>query len=223
MIYKTGKVQQDVRVVLDKNNVSTLLTGVVDIDTLNVDEIIRSNIVKAVRNVHNAAPVFLLEQGHTMGGGLYWNGDGSGWLLLPDDFMRFVVFQMSDWSRPVYEPLTPDDAEYAWQHSRWKGVRGTPEKPVCAVAVRQEGKVLEFWSCKTEEAYVLNGVYIPYPHIDKGGGIDISERCYEAVVYECAALASTSLGDATTGALLRAEARTLLGLTASASSATAEQ
>lgn len=213
MIYKTSKVQQDVRVVLDKNNTSDTLAGVANIDTLNVDELIRASIVKAVRNVHNTAPSYLLEQGHTMGDELYWNGDGSGWLLLPDDFMRFVVFQMSDWSRPVYEPLTPDDAEYAWQHSRWKGVRGTPQKPVCAVAVRQEGKVLEFWSCKTEEAYVLNGVYIPYPHVDKGGGIDISERCYEAVVHECAALAVISLGDATTGAWLRAEARTLLGLT----------
>lgn len=205
MIYKTENIARDVRVVLDRNHVSTPLAGFSDADTLDVDEIIRSCMVLAVRNVHTAAPVYLLEHGHNIGDEIYWNGDGSGWLLLPADFMRLVSFRMSDWSRTLYEAITPDDASYALQRSRWRGLRGTPSRPVCALCVRPEGKVLEFYSCASEDAFVDGGVYIPYPTIDNGG-IDISERCYEAAVYECASLVATTLGDPTTAATLRAEA-----------------
>lgn len=212
MIYEVSEIQQAVRVVMDKNAISPILGGVIDIDTIGVDDIIRKSIPVAVRNVHTVAPFHLLELGHDMGDELYWNGDGSGWLLLPDDFMRFVVFQMSDWERAVYDALTPDDAEYALQRSRWKGVRGTPQKPVCAVCVRPEGKVLEFYSCKDEDAFVTRGVYIPLPKVSEDGGIEISEPCYAAVVYECAALTFASLGDVTQETLMRTEARSLLGL-----------
>lgn len=214
MIYKSSVMLRDVRVMMDKNSVSPLLGGVLDIDQLSVDEIILSNLVKAVRNVHTVAPVYLLEQGHRIGDSVYWNGDGSGWVLLPDDFMRLVVFEMSDWSRPVYDVLPPADAAFPLQHSRWKGVRGTSEKPVCVLSVRQEGKVLEFYSCKSEDAYIVNDVYLPYPRLDANDGIDISERCYDAAVYECASLTFGTLGDATSSALMRAESRTLLGLQA---------
>lgn len=59
---------------------------------------------------------------------------------------------------------------------------------------------------------MYNGCYMPYPVIEDGR-IDIAARCYEAAVYECAALSSLSLGDATTCALLRNESRRLLQLT----------
>lgn len=211
MIYNTDKIARAVRVVLDRNHVSTPLDGFSDADTLGVDEIIKSRMELAVRNVHTAAPVYLLEHGHNIGDEIYWNGDGSGWLLLPEDFMRLVSFRMSDWERTVYEAITPDAPSYPLQRSRFRGLRGTPSRPVCALCVRPEGKVLEFYSCGSEDAFVDGGVYIPYPSTD-GGGIDISERCYDAAVYECASLVATSLGDPATAAYLRAEARSAMQL-----------
>lgn len=212
MRYAVGSIQQDVREVMDKNAISPMLGGVIDVDTLNVNVLIQQCVPVAVRNVHMAAPYYLLEQGHDMGDGLYWNGNGTGWLLLPDDFMRFVAFQMSDWERAVYEVLTPDDPEYALQRSRWKGVRGTPQKPVCALVVRPEGKALEFYSCKNESAKVARSVYIPFPEVDDDGYIDICQRCYDAVVYECAALAFESLADTSQAVAMRTEARNILGV-----------
>lgn len=213
--YQISDIQKAVRVVLDKNAVSAQLQDLVDTDTLNVNEIIEASIPRAVRNVHMIAPIDFLEYGHDIGSGLYWDKNGkSGWVLLPDDFMRLIVFEMSDWERPVYEPITPEDPLYAQQKSRWGGIRGNAERPVCALCMRPEGKVLEFYSCKNDKAYMTRGMYVPYPQLDEQGGIDICPRCHDAVVYEAASLVFSSLADTTQAAVMRAEARRLLMLEA---------
>lgn len=186
---------QDVRICIDQNMMSDALVESGDIDTLALDEIIKSNILEAVQRVHLEAPNYLLECGHNFGDAVYWRELESGWVLLPQDFLRLVVFEMDDWEQAVYHAISTDDPEYEKQRSRFKGIRGTPQKPVCVLAVRPEGKVLEFYSCKSNEAQVSRAVYIPYPSIDPDGGVDISERCYEAVVYTIAALVLTTYGE----------------------------
>ena len=113
--------------------------------------------------------------------------------------MRLVVFEMDDWERAVYTAISTDDVEYDRQHSRFKGIRGTAQRPVCAIAVHPEGRVLEFYSCKSEDAHVSRAVYMPYPRIDNDGGIDISERCYKAVVYTAAGLTLLNIGETERG------------------------
>lgn len=195
MIYSIDEVMSDVRVCLDQNMSSEQLIADGDIDTLAMDEIIRSKIVEATRRVHCQAPVHLLEGGHTFGDAVYWADKGCGWVLLPDDFMRLVMFRMSDWERPVYTAISTGDPEYELQSSRFRGIRGTTQKPVCAIAVRPEGNVLEFYACKNDGAYVKQATYLPYPCIDEDGGIDISERCKDAVVYMAAALVCVTFGE----------------------------
>lgn len=109
--------------------------------------------------------------------------------------MRFVVFQMDDWVRAVFNPISTDDAEYELQSSRFKGIRGNPQRPVCAIAIRPEGRVLEFYSCKGNDAKVSRAVYLPYPRVDRHGGVEICSRCYDAVVYTVAALVLATFGD----------------------------
>lgn len=223
-VYQFPGIEAAVRNVLDRNMESAQLISDGDVDTLAQDDIIRSSIPRAARNVEMIAPVNFLEQGHDIGGGLYWNADGkTGWVLLPDDFMRLIVFEMSDWERAVYEPITPDSPLYAQQKSRWGGIRGNTEKPVCALCTRPEGRVLEFYSCKSDEAYMTRGTYIPYPKEDAHGGIDLSPRCYDAVVYEAASLVAATLGDTTQAAVMRSEARKLLLLDAAATAAATGQ
>ena len=194
MVYKIETVEQDVRIAIDENKTSEQLISDGDIDTLSLNEIIRSKIEEAVRRVETAAPSFLLEEGHTFGDSVCWEDDGSGWTLLPDDFMRLIAFRMSDWERTCYNAISVDDPLYDLQSSRYKGVRGNVQKPVCAVVNRAEGKALEFFSSKSEDAYVKRASYLPYPEIDEDDGIDISERCYTAVVYTTAALVLTAYG-----------------------------
>lgn len=210
MIYKLTEIAHDVRIAIDQNMTSEQLLATEDIETLSLEEIIRSKIVEGVRQVEISAPVHYLEEGHDFGDAVYWGDQESGWVLLPDDFMRLIAFRMSDWERTVYAAISVDDPLYAKQSSRYKGIRGNVQKPVCVIAMRPEGKVLEFYSCKSEDAYVRRGQYLPYPVIDPEGGIDICERCYTAVVYTIAALVLTTYGESDKASAMMELAKSIL-------------
>lgn len=210
MIYKLTEIAREVRIAIDQNMTSEQLIATEDIETLSLEEIIRSKIVEAVRRVETAAPVHFLEEGHDFGDAVYWGDLESGWVLLPDDFMRLIAFRMSDWERTVYAAISVDDPLYAKQSSRYKGIRGNTQKPVCAIVNRAEGKALEFYSCNSEEAYVSRASYLPYPHIDEDDGIDISEKCFTAVIYTVAALVLTTYGEAEKASALTELAKSIL-------------
>ena len=210
MIYQLDKIMQDVRICLDQNMTSDALLESGDIDTLALDDIIRSKILEAVQRVHMDAPNYLLEGGHNLGDAVYWRELESGWVLLPPDFMRLVVFEMDDWEQAVYQAISTDDPEYKKQRSRFKGIRGTAQHPVCAIAIRPEGRVLEFYSCKSKDAQVSRAMYIPYPKIDEDNGVDICERCYNAVVYTAAGLTLLTCGEVEKGNAVSELAQTYL-------------
>ena len=210
MIYQLDKIMQDVRICLDQNMTSDALLESGDIDTLALDEIIKSKILEAIQRVHRDAPNYLLEGGHNFGDAVYWRELESGWVLLPPDFMRLVVFEMDDWEQAVYQAISTDDPEYKKQRSRFKGIRGTAQRPVCAIAIRPEGRVLEFYSCKSKDAQVSRAMYIPYPKIDEDNGVDISERCYNAVIYTAAGLTLLTCGEVEKGNAVSELAQTFL-------------
>lgn len=210
MIYKIHRIARDIRIAIDENKTSEQLITDEDIDTLSLEDIVRSKIVEAVRRVITNAPVHLLDGGVPFGDAVFWRSNLSGWILLPDDFMRLFIFKMSDWERPVYEPITAADPQYNLQFSRYKGIRGNPQKPVVAIVSRAEGRVLELYSCKSKEATVEQAVYFPLPKLDEYGGIDIPERCYTSVVYEAASLVLASLGQAELSAIMTELSKQLL-------------
>ena len=195
-VYLLDEIAKDVRIAIDQNMQSETLVDFGDVDTLSLNDIIKSKIVDAVKRIHSTAPSYLLDGGHNFGDAIYWKELESGWCLLPEDFMRLVVFQMDDWERAVYHAISEDDEEYQKQSSRFKGIRGTPQKPVCAIAIRPEGRVLEFYSCKSTDAMVSRAVYLPYPNVDEDNGIEICERCYQAVIYTIASLVLITYGSA---------------------------
>lgn len=195
MIYQVEKILQDVRVCLDRNKADDALLTDGDEETLLLDDIIRSKIVEAVDTVHATAPYWTLEQGHNFGDRIFWGKMESGYILLPDDFLRLVVFEMSDWEKPVYEAITVDNPRYAQCRSRIKAIRGTAQRPVCVIAVETFGRILEFYSCKSENATVERAVYVPLARIDDNDGVDISKLCYEAAVNQIAALTLQTMGE----------------------------
>lgn len=195
MVYHIQDIMRDVRVAIDHNATNNQLLFDKDTDTLTVDEIIRSKIMDAARIVEMSAPTRLLESSYNLEDSVFWEGQGRGYVVLPDDFMRLVAFRMSDWERTVFTTIEADSVEYAKQSSRYKGIRGNPQKPICAVINRPIGKVLEFYACKDEDAEVTQASYRPYPQIDPNDGIDISEQCYSATIYLTASLVLHTFGE----------------------------
>lgn len=194
-VYRIENIAKDVRIALDRNGSSAALAEIEDVDTLTIDEIIISKIIEGVKHVHSTAPAYLIDGATSFAGSVNWEDKESGWILLPNDFMRFVSFKMDDWSRPVYNCSTTDDIEYEKQSSRFKGLRGTSQKPLCFIAIRPEGRALEFYSSKSTDAEVEMATYLPYPQIESDS-VKICSRCYNAVIYTIAALVLMTFGDA---------------------------
>lgn len=216
MIYQLSKILEDVRVCLDRNQTDTALISDGDEETLQLDELIQSKVLEGVRRVHSEAPYWMLEASIASNVSLVFDTqDTCGHIILPSNFMRLVLFQMSDWRYPVHEALTVTDPDYAKQRSSVKGVRGTYDRPVCAltlqVAKDAPVKVLEFYSCKANTATIKQLLYMPKPTISNNTAIDISEQCYDAVVYTIAGLTLVSCGEAEKAKVMFDIAQGLMG------------
>lgn len=212
-VYSVDDIKKDVRIAMDYNMDSSALTSIGNPDTLSLEEIIESKIVKAVQIIHTSAPAHLLRdcKHETPAVGsttlpLVWNPDPTrfdGYIAIDntETLMRLVVFRMSDWERDVYDVHTKDDAEYNKQFSRYKGIRGTPQKPICIIdfitntnTPPSVKRILRFYSCKSQSAVSDVYGYLPYPSINSGT-IEICKLCYNAVIYTIASLVALTLGD----------------------------
>lgn len=212
MEYNVSDIVQEAKVALDENVDSSALSGLGDVDTLKLDEIIESKVVDAAMVIEQNAPAYMLDSGKAFGESIGWDGQpgyGAGYIHLPDDFMRLVCFQMSDWDYALTMAITEDSPQYQMQRSRFAGVRGNPQKPVVAITSQPIGLVLEFFSCYSgENAFIKKARYIPIPRI-KNGKIDLCEKLRRAVVYYTAYLAALSLGNGDAAAAMLATAKEL--------------
>lgn len=189
----------DVKLALDENeSASNVLLA--DTDQLQMDALIRSKIIDAVRYIHQAAPISMVEgmspdplptPGQVTGG-----QDGSCTVALPDDFMRLIIFQMDDWKRPVVELIPDTSPLYAMQGSDYIGIRGGVKKPVAVLTTSGGGKKhLEAYS---SEGTVSKLVYIPIPSISgtsPNETISICTQLYQPVIYHCAGLVAMTYKD----------------------------
>ena len=109
MTIQATEMAMAVRVAIDMNRRDASLLDEGDAETLSLDDIIMAKLADAVRMVETEAPAFMLEGGHDFadcnGDNVFMNDDGSGFVVLPDDFMRLVSFRMSDWKRTVFEAI----------------------------------------------------------------------------------------------------------------------
>lgn len=203
MLKKVRDIASDVRVAIDQNSQNNALIDIEDLDTLSMEEIVRSKIVDAIKSVEKAAPVYMLGTGKPFADSIEWKegkGVGSGRVLLPDDFMRLISFKMSDWDRPVFDAITPESPQYVLQSSRFAGIKGSPNKPVCVIVPYPTGLVMEFYSCKDgENVNVSMAQYLPEPMISETDDIEIADKCYSAVVHYCAGLVCTAYQSAEQG------------------------
>lgn len=193
---------REVKVILDEN-ISEVSVMAGDPDQLQLEDHIEARILDAVRAIHEAADSSLLDDGLTIPlevagqPTIQVNPDGTGYVALPDDFMRLVIFKMNKWKRPVIFAISDTDPRYFLQKSRFVGVRGGVDKPVCAITTGGAGKVLEFYSLPPgeEDDGVEKNRYLPLPTIEENDTIKMCRKLVRPIYYQCAALVALSLKD----------------------------
>ena len=221
MGYSVETLIEQAKVCLDENVSSEALTGIQDTDTLKLDEIIESKVVDAVRLVESNAAHHLLGKGKALADSdtkITWEdqskpGECAGHFKVKDnDFLRLVIFRMSDWYTPVTETISEQDPEYLLQSSRLAGVRGNPQRPVVAVVHGTDGQEVEFFSCRAGEGVrIAQARYIPEPSV-KDGKVDISPLLHRAVVYRIAAMTAMTIGATDAAAMMLATSNELAGI-----------
>lgn len=187
MEYLVSDIIDRVRVIMDET-MNAIEAPLFDATALDLDTMIRQSLPDAVKAIHNIAPTHLLT-GKIITSTTVKNQDGSGYILLPDDFMRLIIFKLDGWKRPVVIPITDQHPDYILQKNKY--VRGGTDKPVCAITTNRSGKkILEYYSLPGSYTThtISQALYIPIPAIIDNK-IDISSRVLSPVLYQCAALA----------------------------------
>ena len=191
--YDVNSIISDVRTAIDESEMNTELISVSDSNALSLDKIIRQKIEDGARNVLAVSPSYMLDGGITFPDTtINWyssEGSGSGYVPLPTDYLRLSLFKMSDWHRPVTTPISDSDPEYFLQKSKFLGIKGGIDKPVCVITTNNKGsRIMEFYSCKGGTGVnVDTALYYPYPKIDTDK-IKMCENLHTPTIYYIAGL-----------------------------------
>jgi hypothetical protein len=89
--------------------------------------------------------------------------NGSGYVVIPSDFIRLQSFKMVSWDIDVNEPITSADPKYKMQKNIH--LRGGAIKPVCVINRKKVGsavkKILEYYSVEAGDHALDQFIYIP--------------------------------------------------------------
>lgn len=193
--YQVSDLVRDIRVLLDYNEEDEQLVQYGDGDSLSISTLIESKIAEAARQVYLSAPLSLLPPTQ-LTGSITWEqrAHPGGRIVLPADFMKLLSFRMSDWEQTVHEAIGVDDALYEQQGSRFAGVRGNPQRPVCAIVPDGGGLALEFYACQNAEATISTALYAAYPGMENGL-IALAPKLLDDIERVAGGLVCRSLGD----------------------------
>lgn len=195
MEYLVSKLISDIRTILDLNPETERMSVTGDVDTLSINDIIRSRIEPAARYMMLNAPVRYLEKGEQLPTSVSWLNYNYpvGLILLPNDFLRLITFKMSDWAKSVTDVILEDDPLYLRQSSPFAGIRGNAQRPVVALVNTSKGPALEFYGCETKDTKFSIARYAPIPKISNDK-IDIPMRLESPITYYAAHLVAVTLG-----------------------------
>ena len=113
--------------------------------SINLDNVKNSNVLdlyinalldECAKHIHQTAPIHVIEP--TDGGEIVPvdNGDESGYIDLPSDYLRFVSFKIEGWLQENNEPIEPERDRALYKLQRYTATRGGISKPVCVLNSR---------------------------------------------------------------------------------------
>ena len=195
--YAVSDLVKEVKVLLDRNQESAGLLAPSDSDTLSQAELIESKIVDAARIILSDAPEDMVE-GTLCTNSVTWtdsNGYYVGNIVLPADMLRILSVKAEGWNRPA-EIISDSDDAYKYQNCKY-GVRGNPERPIAAIVHTANGKSIELYTSKKNDA-TLAFIYVQVPSITTEQKISLPSVLKDSILYMAGYLTCISLGDTDT-------------------------
>lgn len=206
--YAVSDLVKEVKVLLDRNQESAGLLAPSDSDTLSQAELIESKIVDAARIILSDAPEDMVE-GTSCTNEVTWsdsNGYYVGKMVLPTDMLRILSVKAEGWNRPA-EIISESDDAYKYQNCKY-GVRGNPERPIAAIVHTANGKSIELYTSKKQDA-TLVFIYVQVPSVTTEQKIILPSVLKDAILYMAGCLTCISLGDTDTASGFLGVARKL--------------
>lgn len=111
-----------------------------------VDSLADGLLDECAQEVLMKAPSLKVEGTEEGGVSAQGNKDGSGYVVLPEGFLRLLEFRMSEWERPVTVAAEAGSETALMQGNRY--LRGGLCKPVCVYGKRGGANVLEYYTVK---------------------------------------------------------------------------
>lgn len=204
--YAVSDLVKEVKVLLDRNQESAGLLVPSDSDTLSQAELIESKIVDAARIILSDAPEV---EGTSCKNAVTWtdsNGYYVGKMVLPTDMLRILSVKAEGWNRPA-EIISDSDDAYKYQNCKY-GVRGNPERPIAAIVHTANGKSIELYTSKKQDA-TLAFIYVQVPSITTEQKISLPSVLKDSILYMAGYLTCISLGDTDTASGFLGVARKL--------------
>lgn len=204
--YAVSDLVKEVKVLLDRNQESAGLLAPSDSDTLSQAELIESKIVDAARIILSDAPEV---EGTSCTNAVTWtdsNGYYVGKMVLPTDMLRILSVKAEGWNRPA-EIIPESDDAYKYQNCKY-GVRGNPERPIAAIVHTANGKSIELYTSKKQDA-TLAFIYVQVPSITTEQKISLPSVLKDSILYMAGYLTCISLGDTDTASGFLGVARKL--------------
>lgn len=206
--YAVSDLVKEVKVLLDRNQESAGLLAPDDSDTLSQAELIESKIVDAASIILSDAPEDMVE-GTACTNAVTWedsNGYYVGKMILPIDMLRILSVKAEDWTRSATIISESDDA-YKYQNCKY-GVRGNPERPIAAIVHTTNGKSIELYTSKKQNA-TLAFIYVQVPSVTTEKKIMLPSILKDSIIYMAGYLTCISLGDTDTASGFLGVARKL--------------
>lgn len=206
--YAVSDLVKEVKVLLDRNQESAGLLTPDDTDTLSQAELIESKIVDAASIILSDAPEDMVE-GTACTNAVTWedsNGYYVGKIILPIDMLRILSVKAEDWTRSATIISESDDA-YKYQNCKY-GVRGNPERPIAAIVHTTNGKSIELYTSKKQNA-TLAFIYVQVPSVTTEKKIMLPSILKDSIIYMAGYLTCISIGDTDTASGFLGVARKL--------------
>ena len=177
--------------------VATLLGEAIGVDTFpadspfpDIENRVRILSPGILSELLQEMPSHLLPADTPISGNFSVDADGVGKIYIPDDFLRLVSIQLSDWEKPV-TVVTTDSNRVAMQASACDGVHGTPKRPVALYGIDNYGmRCLKLYST-SPESRVLHALYIPVPKPDSSDSLSYPDSLHSLLIERLASRFST--------------------------------